>query len=74
MPRKIINLAQAREARNEESPEMRLQRCRDEMRRLDNLRFVASIVLALVGVAAVGATLYWARNMAISTFTSGAFQ
>ncbi len=45
--------------RNDESPEKRLQRNRDETRRLENTRFIASIVFALLGLAAVATILFW---------------
>jgi len=52
--------------RHDESPEKQLQRNRDEIRRLENMRFCASIIFALLGFALVGAILYWARDAAIS--------
>ena len=45
-----------------ESLEMRNHRLRCEMRALDNKRFIASIIFALIGGAGIAAILYWLIN------------
>ena len=52
--------------RYDDSLEKRLQHSRDELRRLENLRFFASIIFTLAGVILVAAILYWARDTAIN--------
>jgi len=46
----------------EESLEMRRHRLRQEMRRLEQQRFIASLIFGLTGFAGITAILYWAVN------------
>lgn len=62
--------------REEESWQKQLQRNRDEMRRLENMRFWASILFAVAALAMAGALLFWASQQTelLSMLIEGAVQ
>ena len=47
-----------------ESWQQERQRIRDETRRLENIRFWASIVFSTIGFALLGALMFWASAYA----------